>query len=315
MLEFQVLGPLEVVRDGKPLSVTGQKLRALLASLIIHANHAVLPDTLIDELWGERAPPTARTSLQNLVARLRKLLGADALETRGPGYVLLAGVDQVDSTCFEALVARARDEAPTAQVATLERALGLWRGPPFSDVFYETFAQGEIGRLEELRVAAFEALYAAKLELGLTGELVPPLRSLVESYPYRERLRQQLMVALYRSGRGVDALRTFVEWRVRVTEEWNMAPGHAIERTAADIRHLSPELDEMLLWGRIGHPVARSRHRPGGDPLAGLEVEQAMTVLAAAEAAAGGAPDGLEELDDERVAAINAALVRHWRPA
>jgi Bacterial transcriptional activator domain len=215
---------------------------------------------------------------------------------------------------FEQFVARARGEPAGARVETLEAALRLWRGVPFGDVFYESFAQGEIGRLEELRVTALEELCAVKLEIGLAAELVPNLRSLVESYPYRERLRQQLMLALYRSGRGVDALRTYLEWRTKVVEEWNMEPGRAIEQTAEAIRHLKPELDELLLWQELGRPRSGTRRRELPDILSTLELEQAMTVLEATDNAANGLPDGLDELDAAKIESVNAALLQRWQP-
>src|SRR6266849_2808796 len=149
MLEFRVLGPLEVDKGGDPAPLGGKKQRALLVLLLIRANDVVSTDTLIDELWGERPPSTAKTSLQNLIAQLRKALGASSLQTRVPGYLLRVEPERIDAIRFEQLVVRARGEPAGARVETLEAALRLWRGVPFGDVFYESFAQGEIGRLEE----------------------------------------------------------------------------------------------------------------------------------------------------------------------
>jgi DNA-binding SARP family transcriptional activator len=314
MLEFRVLGPLEVDKKGALVSLGGQKQRTLLAFLLIQVNDVVSADVLIDGLWGERPPVTVKTSLQNLVAQLRKALGASSIQTRGPGYVLEAEPGHIDASRFEQLVVRARQESASERVETLDAGLRLWRGAPYGDVFYESFAQAEIGRLEELRVTALEDSCAAKLETGLATELVPALRKLVELYPYRERLRQQLMLALYRSGRGVEALRTYIEWRTKVVQEWSTEPGRAIEQTAEAIRHLNPELDEIILWRELGRPRAAAGAQPSSNLLSTLELDQAMSIMEATHNAASGLPDGLDELDDARIETINTAVLQRWHP-
>ena len=263
MVRFQILGPTTVVgADGGRLRLSGERQRALLADLIIHANHVVSIDRLVDDLWGERPPPTVRASLLNLLSQLRRALGPGLLETRPPGYLLHLEEEQLDSARFEQLLARARTKDPRARIRTLEEALALWHGDPLADVFYETFAQPTVMRLDELRAKAFEDLFDAKLEAGsseVARDLVPDLLAMVETYPYRERLRSQLMVALYRSGRQADALRVYDEWRTKLAQEWGVEPSPGLpelERIALALigpPELGPELqDEQILGGTEG---------------------------------------------------------------
>ena len=161
MLEFRILGPVEVTDDGAPLQLGGQKQRALLALLLLNPNRVVSTDRIMDALWGEQVPRTAATSLQNFVSQLRKLLGSDVLVTKPPGYQLRVAADQLDLEKFVHLVEESRGEPAAERTTTLRRALALWRGPPLADLGFEAFAQSEIARLEELRLAALEAQRAA----------------------------------------------------------------------------------------------------------------------------------------------------------
>jgi DNA-binding SARP family transcriptional activator len=163
----------------------------------------------VDELWGERPPKTATTSLQNFVAQLRKVLPADLLVTRSPGYLLRVSSDLIDAGRFEQLVRKARAEDAAGRAATLREALDLWRGSPLADFAYEQFALGEIRRLTELRLDVIEERIDAELDLGAGGELVAELEGLVTGQPLRERLRGQLMLALYRAGRQAEALQSY----------------------------------------------------------------------------------------------------------
>jgi DNA-binding SARP family transcriptional activator len=214
----------------------GKLARALLATMLVHTRQVRTADQLIDDLWAEGAPPTARASLHNLVSALRRTLGHERLETccGGGAYVLAIGDDQLDRARFERLLAQSRRESAAEKVRTLEDALALWRGSPLVDIRYAVFAQAEIRRLEELQVSALEELLAAKLELGSCA-VVPELQQLVDGFPFREGLRVQLMVALHRSGRSVDALATYAEWRRILDESWGMEPSHAIQQVRADI--------------------------------------------------------------------------------
>src|SRR5215211_409426 len=230
MTRFRVLGPLEVVGDQGPLALGGQKQRALLAVLLLNLGRVVSTDSLIDKLWGEDPPRTAGTSLQNLVSQLRKLLGAAAVETRAPGYALHADPDDLDLTKFERLVRSTRGAPPAERAATLREALGLWRGPPLLDLAYEPFAQGEIRRLEELRLAALEERIEAELELGRHAELIGELEALVAEYPLRERVRGQFMLALYRSGRQAEALKAYHDVRRALVEELGIDPSPELQQ-------------------------------------------------------------------------------------
>src|SRR5262245_1288728 len=222
-MDYRVLGPLEALRDDGPLALGGAKQRAVLALLLLNANRVVSQERLIDELWGDEPPPTGVTTIQVYVSRLRKLLPADALQTRPPGYLLAIEPEQVDLSRFERLVAEARTADPGRASELLREALGLWRGPALGE-FEEVFFRVEAGRLEELRLAALEERIEADLALGRQRELTGELEALITDYPHRERLRGQLMLALYRSGRQADALRAYREARAAL-DELGIEPG------------------------------------------------------------------------------------------
>jgi SARP family transcriptional regulator, regulator of embCAB operon len=244
-LEFRILGPLEVVEDGCRLPLRGKLLRTLLAALLLHARELRSADQLIDDLWADHAPATARASLHNVVSSLRHTLGRDVLETTRSGYVLATAEDSVDAARFERLLARARGEHVDEKIRLLEQAIGLWRGSPLLDVRYEQFAQSEIRRLEELHLSALEELLAAKLELGASEAVVPELQRLVDGFPFREKLRMQLMIALHRSGRSVEALASYVDWRRTLMDSWGVEPGRAIQQLRDDIRQHAPRLEAV----------------------------------------------------------------------
>lgn len=222
MIEFRVLGSLEVVEGDRPVALGGPQQRALLAVLLVHRGESVSSDRLIDALWGEQAPASAVKIVQGYVSNLRRVLGDGLLVTRGGGYLLQAEPGQTDLDRFESLVAEGRralqeGDAPTA-AARLRDALGLWRGPPLADLAYESFAQAEIARLEESRLAALADRIDAELALGEHARLVGELEALVREHPLRERLVGQLMLALYRSGRQADALETYHRAREWLSE-------------------------------------------------------------------------------------------------
>ena len=235
VLEFRILGPLEVVGEQGRIPLGGTKQRSLLGGLLIRAGRVVSTDRLIDELWGEQPPKTAATSLQNMISQLRKLLGPEVLVTRPPGYVLQVEPDQVDALRFEMLVADARSMPSAERSKRLAEGLALWRGPPLADLEFELVAEGEVRRLEELRLDALAERIEADLELGLGSELVSELEHLVQVHPLRERLRGQLMLALYRSGRQADALEVY----------------HGARRLLADELGLDPSAELQQLYGSI----------------------------------------------------------------
>src|SRR5439155_11667765 len=211
--QFSLLGPLSVSVGDEPIALGGQKRRALLAVLLLEANRVVSRDRLIDALWGEDPPDTARNTIQVYVSQLRKLLPDGALETEPPGYRLVIEPDSVDLVEFVRLSEEGRTALGIGNAAgaadSLRAALALWRGAPLADLSWEPFAQAEIVRLEELRLAAFEDRIEADLALGRHGQLVGELEGLVGEHPLRERLRAQLMLALYRSARQADALAVY----------------------------------------------------------------------------------------------------------
>ena len=239
-LEFWILGPLEVAGDDGPLELPAGKPRALLAVLLLGRGEVVSVDRLVDELWGERPPPTAAKNVQGYVARLRRVLGDGALLTQAPGYALR--VDALDATRFQALVEEARHEEPAAAAARLEEALALWRGPPLADFAYEPFAQDEIRRLEELRLSALEDRIEADLALGRHEEVVAELESLAREHPLRERLQGLRLIALYRCGRQAGALEAYRTTRRRLVDELGVEPGPELKELERRILEQDPSL-------------------------------------------------------------------------
>jgi len=243
VLEFRILGPLEVLDDGRPIALGGQKQRALLALLLLDAGRVVSIDRIVDALWGERPPKTAPTSLQNFVSHLRKALGADILVTRPPGYLLRIAPEQLDLERFRMLVDAAKRSPVQERAAKLRQALTLWQGPPLADFALEAFAQPEIGRLEELHLAAIEERIEAELAVGAHAELVGELESLVEEHPLREGLRRQLMLALYRSGRQAEALQVYHDARRVLVDELGIDPSRSLQQLHGAILRQDAELD------------------------------------------------------------------------
>jgi YVTN family beta-propeller protein len=219
-MDFRILGPLEVERDGRILPLGSGRQRALVAVLLLHRNEVVSVDRLVEELWDGSPPPTAAKVVRNNVSLLRKELG-DRLVTRPPGYLLRVEPGELDSERFEAAV---RDGSPES----LSGALALWRGPPLAEFAYDGFAQAEIARLDELRLAATEARIDAELAEGRHPSLVPELERLVQEHPSRERLQGQLMLALYRSGRQAQALEAYQRARRALDEQLGIEPGPAL---------------------------------------------------------------------------------------
>jgi DNA-binding SARP family transcriptional activator/DNA-binding beta-propeller fold protein YncE len=257
-LEFRVLGPLEVIRGQQGLPLGSPKQRALLGLLVVHANEPIPRERLIEELWGDAAPKTVNAVLNVYLTRLRRLLadgtGEQLLLTQAAGYVLRVPPDQFDAHRFQALLEKGRRELASGEAEraslTLRDALALWRGPALADLAFESFAQTEIARLEELRLAALEARIEADLALGRQDSVVAELEPLVAAHPYREGLRAQLMLALYRSGRQAEALEMYRRARRTFSEELGIEPGPRLqELEGAILRHdssLEPPGSEVL---------------------------------------------------------------------
>ncbi len=232
-LDFRILGPLEVVDDGVELELGAQKHRTLLAVLLVHANEVVSTDQLIEALWEDTPPPRALKALQVYVSQLRKLIGRERLQTKTPGYLLRLAPDELDTARFERLIDEGQPRA----------ALDLWRGRPLADFVYNRFAQTEIARLEELGLSALEARNDEELGAGRHAQLVGQLEALVSEGPLRERLRGQLMLALYRSGRQVEALEAYQDARRTLTEELGIEPGRELRDLQQRILNQDPTLD------------------------------------------------------------------------
>ena len=247
-MEARILGPLEVLVEGRNVEIRGGKQRELLAVLIINAGEIVPTDRLIDELWGEAPPTSALKTLQALVSRLRTSLGtaSRAIETRGHGYRLRLERGDIDADVFrkgleDGRTALARGDAETAS-ETLREALALWRGPALAEFRYQDFAQAEIARLDELRLAAQEEWIEAELALGRHDELIVELEGLVEKHPLRERARGELMLALYRAGRQAEALQTYQRGRHLLSEELGLDPSESLQRLQRQILEQDPAL-------------------------------------------------------------------------
>jgi class 3 adenylate cyclase/DNA-binding SARP family transcriptional activator len=233
-MDFRILGPLEVCEEGRELPLGGAKQRALLALLLLRANELVPTERIVEELWGERPPPTATKTVQVYVSQLRRALGRELVQTRGPGYVLRLPRAALDLHRFDDSLAEGRRllvrGAAAEARATLDDALALWRGEALAEFRNEPFAQSEIARLEELRLAALELRLEAGVELGRHVEAVPELEVLVRQHPLRESLRRLLMLALYRGGRQAEALAAYQDTRVTLVEELGIEPSQALQQ-------------------------------------------------------------------------------------
>ena len=292
-MDYGILGPLEARDGGRLVALGGDKQRALLAILLLHANEVVSAERLIDDLWGEAPPASALRTLHAYVSRLRKALAADGLAasapashpteglsdgglvTRGHGYLLRLTPGELDLDRFRAIVEQGREALAAGQseeaASILRDGLALWRGPPLADFTYEPFAQGPIAQLEELRLEAIEERVDADLTLGHCRELIADLRELVQCHPLRERLHGQLMLALYRAGRQAEALEVYQEYRRALSEQLGLEPGPRLKQLELEMlaRELSLE----------GVSAARARGRAGGVPTHVADVAWTPTPL------------------------------------
>jgi YVTN family beta-propeller protein len=250
MVEFRVLGDLEVRRDGESIPLGAHQQRAVLAMLVLHAREVVSADRLIDELWGEAPPSRAAKTVQVYVSRLRKALGdgsAELIVTRDHGYTLEVAPDQIDARVFESLLAEGReastDAAHEQASDALRRALALWRGPALADFAFDAFAARDIARLHELRLEALELRIEADLECGRHATLIAELEELIAENPLREGLRRQHMLALYRCGRQSEALAVYVAARRTLVDELGVEPSAALRELQQAMLRQDPALD------------------------------------------------------------------------
>jgi DNA-binding SARP family transcriptional activator len=273
-MDFRILGPLEVDDDHGPVALGGARQRALLAILLLRRGEVVPAERLVEDLYGGRPPATAAKSLQAHISRLRKTLADGRLVTRSRGYVLATDAEEVDADRFAALVEQGRTALQAGDAETAERqlaaALAQWRGPVLADLPYEEFAQSEIARLEESRLACLEDLAEARLALGRHAELVGDLERLVAEHPLRERPRGHLMLALYRAGRQADALAVYQDGRRALVEELGIDPGRALQDLERAILNHDPALDATV------PPRAAAQTADGGGSFVGRTRELAQ---------------------------------------
>ena len=268
-MEFRLLGPLEVCRDGERLVLGGPKQRAVLAILVLHANEVVPRGRLLADVWGERTTGSEH-SLDVHISRLRKTLSSSGGESavlirRDRGYLLRVEAGSLDLVRFEQQIEageRALAEGHPAEGARLlKEGLGLWRGEPLAEFSDEGFARAEAGRLKERRLAALEARIDADLELGREAAIAGELETLVRANPFRERFRAQLMLALYRAGRQGEALAVYTDSRTLLIDELGIEPGKELR----ELQHAILAQDPGLL------PVRPARLAPAGTGGAGVE--------------------------------------------
>ncbi len=245
-VDFRILGPLEVDGEGTLIPLGGRRQRTVLATLLVHANETVSTDRLIDDVWGEDPPETARRSLQAYVSRLRGLIGEERISAIAPGYRLQLDPSEADWERFARQVRVGKEclsSDPRRAAGLLRDALREWRGTPFADLADEHCLQPVIARLEDQRMAALEERIEADLQSGHHGTLVGELESLIGRYPLRERLRGQLMLALYRSGRQAEALRTYQNARSYLGDELGIDPSPELQLLEEQILDQSSELE------------------------------------------------------------------------
>jgi class 3 adenylate cyclase len=302
-LEVRLLGPLEVLHDGKPVSLGGLKPRTLLGVLALDLGRVVSVDHLVEALWPGEAPETASHAVQVYVSQLRKALGP-VIATRVPGYVLELEPKQVDLHRFTRLADEGRTafeggSTETAE-ATYREALALWRGPALADFLYEPFAQTDIARLEELRTVVLEERIETDLALSRHAELVPELEALVQSQPHRERPRAQLMLALYRSGRQAEALSAYRAARDTLVDELGIEPGPELKGLEAAILRQDESL--VLEEEALAKPVMQFRRLV---TILFCDVVESMALAEVLD------PEALGRVLHRYFETVSAALTRH----
>ena len=276
-MEFRILGPLEVLDRGRVVRLGEGRQRALLALLLLRSNQVVSSDRLVEELWDDGPTPTAPKMLQKYVWQLRTTLDDRALDpesqrvvTRGQGYLLRVGPDELDATRFERLLAdgrRARAAGRPDAAESLRAAIALWRGPALEEFADRSFARADIARLEEMRLAALEERIGVDLDLGRHAEVIAELETLVAAQPLRERIRGQLMLALYRSDRQAEALQVYRDTHRMFGEELGLDPSPELQRLERSILAHDPSLE----WKARASSAIAEPPAPGEAPYRGLE--------------------------------------------
>jgi len=329
-MEFGILGPIEIRADGRPVPLEGPKQRALLAILLLRRGHVVPVERLIDDLWGGLPPSAAHNLLWVHVARLRKVLepgrakGAPSslLVTQVHGYRLDIEPNDLDLERFERLVAEGREAlargAAEEAGLLLRQALDLWRGPPLADLAAEPFARGHVVRLEERRLSTLEDRIRADLAAGRHDDLAGELEALIAAHPLRERLRGQLMLALYRAGRQADALEVYRRTQQYLAEELGIDPGAELQRLEQAVLTHDPDLEWIPLVAQQPHggqvPPAPS-HVADAAASAPAELRKTVTVasigISASEAGRPVDPESLHHLAGRYLEEVRSALLAH----
>jgi DNA-binding NarL/FixJ family response regulator/DNA-binding SARP family transcriptional activator len=265
-VEYRILGPLEVVDEGEPVPLGRLKERLVLAVLLLHANEFVSRERLIDELWGESPPPTARKAVNVYVSQLRKVLarnGRDPIATEDGGYRISVGADELDVLHLRRLLGDARERAAAGELEAaaepLREALALWRGPALAGLLLESHGRDEVTQLDELRLTALMDRIDCDLALRRQEQVLGELQVLVGEHPLRERLRAQLMLALYRADRQAEALEAYRQAREVLVEELGIEPSPPLQRLQKEILAQDPALE---LPARIAAPNAFARAAP-----------------------------------------------------
>ena len=301
-MQVRILGPFQLEDSGRRITIGGVRQRAVFADLLLHANEVVPSERLLVDLWSEDSPPSAANALQAAISRLRRVLPPGRLITTAPGYALRVFPVELDVKQFEQLIAEGRDAltagTPAEAARMFSQALSLWRGPPLADFRYEPFAQAEMARLEELRLTCLEERIEAHMALGSADALTAELPQLVSEYPLRERLRGQLMLALYRSGRQAEALEVYREFRSTLQEELGLEP--------------SPLLRELEAAILRQDPVLSRRSQTSGAPLARRPVTVLCVVLEmASNSGTTLDPEAHEVVNEYSVSGLTAVLERY----
>jgi WD40 repeat protein/DNA-binding SARP family transcriptional activator len=261
-VQFGILGPLSVARDGEAVRLGGERQRGLLALLLARANEVASTDWLVEQVFGPDPSPGAANAIHVAVSRLRRSLCAtddQMLVTRGGGYLLALEPDQLDASVFERLVGEGRgllaDGDAAAGAARLGEALSLWHGAPFADLPALDGLLAEIRRLEELRLLAQMERIDAELALGHAGDLIADLEQMVAGEPLQERLRGQLMLALYRTGRQAEALAAYRQGSALLTTELGLTPGPELRELERMILCHDERLDPGAVNGELHRAV------------------------------------------------------------
>ena len=266
-MEFRILGPLEVLEEGRPLAVGRLKERTVLAVLLLHPNEFVSRERLIDELWGPAPPATARKAVNVYISKLRQTLarnGHDPIATADGGYRLVVDPDLLDADRMRGLVAVARermaDGESEAASRLLEEALAFWRGPTLAGLALESFGRDEVVQLDELRLTVLMDRIDCDLAQGRHEQVLGELQVLVREHPLRERLRAQQMLALYRADRQADALDAYQQARHDLMDELGIEPSESLQRLQqAILRH------DLALEAPAGTAAPNAFARPAQD--------------------------------------------------